>query len=152
MKTTAMSEDNSFFETAVSRWISENSTQGILVTDTDLKIRYCNRWIESQTGKKESELVGIELFSVFPEIETRGLGHYYRHALTGEGRVLSHRLHKYLIAVPTKNGAPGVDRMQQSCRIGALTEGEEIVGTITIIDDVTERVARERELKIQLDE
>jgi PAS domain S-box-containing protein len=42
--------------------------------------------------------------------------------------------------------------MQQSVRIAPLTAGDEVVGTITLIDDVTERVAREDELKRQIDE
>jgi hypothetical protein len=40
--------------------------------------------------------------------------------------------------------------MQQSARIAPLEKDGEIVGTITVIDDVTERVAREAKLRDQI--
>jgi len=144
--------NTSYFETATSRWISDHAPTGILVTDTSLTIRYCNKWVVKQTGKKEDDIVGHRLLSVFPEIEMRGLAHYYRAALKGESHVLSFRLHKYLLQMPVNRGAPLVDQMQQSCRIAPLLDGEIVTGTITIIEDVTERTARERELRSQLGE
>jgi signal transduction histidine kinase len=42
--------------------------------------------------------------------------------------------------------------MQQSAQISPLFDGENVIGTITIIEDVTERVAREMQLNIQIEE
>jgi PAS domain S-box-containing protein len=141
------------FESAMCRWISEHSNQGVLVTDTDLSIRFCNRLIERWTGKKASDIVGASLLDVFPEIESRGFADYYRAALAGESRVLSHGLHKYLLS--TRNpGRTSTDPSQtkQSGRIAALEHGGNIIGTITVIEDVTERVEREAELSRRLEE
>ena len=137
---------------AITRWMTENATQGVLVTDTELRISYCNRWIEKQTGRSGHEMDGERLFSIFPEVEARGLAHYYRQALEGESRVLSHGFHQFLLAVPALSSTSESDRMQQSCTIAPLVEDGAIVGTITIIEDVTDRVTRERELKVQIEE
>jgi signal transduction histidine kinase/ActR/RegA family two-component response regulator len=42
--------------------------------------------------------------------------------------------------------------MQQSARISPLFDGEKVIGTITVIEDVTDRVAREMELNVQIEE
>ena len=145
-------ENNSVQLSAIARWVTENANQGVLVTDTELRISYCNRWIEKHTGKSGSEITGQGLFSTFPEIEDRGLAHYYHQALQGESRVLSHSFHQYLLLLPAPSVTSEVDRMQQSCRIGPLVDNDRIVGTITIVEDVTDRVTRERELKVQIEE
>ena len=41
--------------------------------------------------------------------------------------------------------------MQQSARISPLLHDGEVIGTLTVIDDVTERVAREVQLQAQLE-
>jgi signal transduction histidine kinase/ActR/RegA family two-component response regulator len=132
--------------------MTENSTQGVLVTDAGLKISHCNRWIEKQTEKSGKDINGLSLFSVFPEIEMRGLADYYRQVLLGESRVLSHSFHQYLLAMPAPSPDSGMEMMQQTCRIAPLIEAGNIVGTITIIEDVTDRVIRELELKARLKE
>src|SRR5215207_3271431 len=132
-------ENTSVQLSTIARWITENATQGILVTNTDLRISYCNRWLERQAGKSGEEITGQTLFSIFPEIEDRGLAHYYHHALQGESRVLSQSFHQYLVELPAPTACPEVTRMLQSCRIGPLLEDDRIVGTITIVEDVTDR-------------
>ena len=144
-------ESNTILQSAIGRWMTENAAHGVLVTDAELRISYCNRWIEKQVGRSESETKGEKLLSVFPEIAQRGLEHYYYQALKGESRVVSHGLHQYLLALPALAGSE-VEWMQQSARIGPLVVGSEIIGTITIIEDVTERVTRERELRVQIEE
>ena len=76
----------------------------------------------------------------------RGFDRYYRAALGGEPIVLAHRFHSYLIEV---SGALG-GRMPQSSRVAPLLDGGAIVGTITVIDDVSERVNSEAELRRQI--
>ncbi|HUR98419.1 MAG TPA: ATP-binding protein [Pyrinomonadaceae bacterium] len=145
-------ENTSVLSSAIARWVTENSTQGAVATDAELKVSFCNRWIEKATGKLGKDIKGQSLFSVFPEIESRGLGHYYEQALRGESRVLSHSFHHYLLEVAAPSTDSGIDFMQQSCRIAPLVDNEKVVGTITIIEDVTERVLRERELRAQIGE
>ena len=144
-------ENTSLLLPAIARWMTENGTQGILVTDDALRISYVNRRLEKQIGKSTGDMEGQSILSAFPEIASRGLVHYFRQALEGETRVLSHSFHQYLLAIPTPGGT-GSDVMQQSCTIGPLIDGDKIVGTITIIEDVTDRVLRERELRVQIEE
>lgn len=134
------------------RWLSEFSPQGLLVTDAKLNIRSCNKWFEKQSEKNKEELIGSNLLDVFPELVSRGFDRYYRDALNGQSRILSHRLHKHLLPMPPSAGVTTFAQMQQSGRIAPLFDGDEVVGTITVIEDVTERVVREMELNTQLEE
>ena len=61
-------------------------------------------------------------------------------------KVLSHTLHRYLVPCPRATAS----MMPQSARIAPLMDGEHVVGTITLIEDVSERVATERQLRAQI--
>jgi signal transduction histidine kinase/CheY-like chemotaxis protein len=145
-------QNNSLFEKAILRWMFEFAGQGFLVTDTELNIRCCNKWLEKQSGRKEAELIDHNLFDVFPELKARGFDSYYRDALSGQGRILSHLLHKYLLPMPPSLPPTVLPQMQQSARIFPLLDEGQVIGTITIIEDVTERVIREMELNAQIKE
>jgi signal transduction histidine kinase/CheY-like chemotaxis protein len=136
-------------ETAL-QWLNDFSAQGILVTDAQLVIREWGRWLETHSEHNAAEMVGRPLFEAYPELITRGLDRYYQDALQGQVRVLAHRFHHYLLPLRAVSGEPGAfAQMQQSARIAPLIEDGQVIGTITIIEDVTERVAREERL-IQL--
>ena len=132
--------------TAMLRWFTELSNQGIVTTDAALSIRSWNRYLEEYSGRAAADVVGRPLFDVFPELVSRGLDVHFRAALAGEARVLSHSFHRYLI--PARPDAP---ERAQSARIAPLEVAGVIVGTITIVDDVSERVASERELRSQIE-
>ena len=66
--------------------------------------------------------------------------------------MLSQALHGYLIAMPAVSGEHGYEQMQQAVRISPLSHEGRVIGTLTIIEDVTERVAREAELQAQLED
>ena len=133
-------------------WMFEFALIGLLITDENLRIRSCNKWFEKQSEKSEKDLIDRNLLEVFPDLKTRGFDRYYKDALGGQSRILSHRLHKYLLPMPPSTSVTSFGQMQQSARISPLFEGERLVGTITVIEDVTERVAREMELNVQLEE
>jgi len=97
-------------------------------------------------------VVGRSLFEVYPELIERGLERYYRAALAGEATLLSHSFHRYLLAIPRSSAASADGSMRQSARIAPLLDAGTTVGTITIIDDVTERVTSEAELRRQIAE
>src|SRR6185369_14596606 len=132
-------------ETA-SQWLNDFAAQGILVTDAQLVIRQWSRWLEIHSGRSAIEMLGLHLFEDFPQLVTRGLNQYYQDVLEGQVRVLSHRFHRYLLPLPPSDGDHAFKQMQQSARIAPLVEDGEVIGTITIIEDVTERVAREDRL------
>jgi len=54
--------------------------------------------------------------------------------------------------MPAVSGEHGSTQMQQAVRISPLTHEGRVIGTMTIIQDVTERVAREAELQAQIED
>jgi PAS domain S-box-containing protein len=90
-------DQNSALDAAMLRWMCEFAAQGLLVTDEQLRIRSCNKWFEKQSEKSEKDLIGKNLLEIFPELAARGFDRYYSDALGGQSRILSHRLHKYLL-------------------------------------------------------
>lgn len=131
---------------AVLRWMHDLAAQGILVTDEQLNIISWNQWLEERTGKSATSVIGQNLFDLFPELVTRRLDRHYQWALEGQVRVLSQALHGYLISMTSLSG----QEMRQAVRISPLSHDGAVIGTLTIIEDVTERVAREKELEAQL--
>ena len=131
---------------AMVRWFEELSAQGVFTTDTTLTIRSWNRRLEEHTGLAAETVVGRALFEVIPEIQARGLDTHFRAALAGEPRVLAQRFHRYLVP-----GKPGTPEPAQAARIAPLESDGAIIGTIAIVDDVSERVASERQLRQQIE-
>jgi PAS domain S-box-containing protein len=132
--------------TAMLRWFTELSNQGIFTTDATLVIRSWNKYLEEHSGLSAADVVGRGLLDVFPDLAIRGLDAHFRAALEGEARILSHRFHRYLI--PARAGVP---EGAQSARIAPLEIDGAIVGVITIVEDVSDRVASERELRSQIE-
>lgn len=131
---------------ATLRWLEELTTQGVFTTDRELKVRSWNRWLELQTGRPAAEVLGRHLFSEFRELVERRLDAHYRAALSGEARVLAHSFHRYFLAGPAGSPDPA-----QTARIAPLEADGAIIGTVTLIEDVSERLARERELRHQIE-
>jgi signal transduction histidine kinase len=136
------------FGAALLDWFSDFAPLGILVTDPDLTIVSVNGWFKRHFEYGLGDLAGRPLLDIVPELAERGFVRYYLDALSGQTRVLSHRFHKYL--VPMRSAVSGVDLMQQSVIVSPLCVGEKMVGTVTMIEDVTERVLREKELNVQI--
>src|SRR5262245_45231546 len=133
------------FNGPIIDWLNDYAPQGIVTTDTSFVVRGWNRWLEQNTGLTSEDAVGLSLFEIFPDLVQRGLDQLYRNALDGQVTILAHRFHRYLVKLPARP-EQGLAEMQQSARIAPLISGDKIVGTITSIDDVSERVVREGEL------
>ena len=131
---------------ALLRWIDELSDQLILTTDASLTITSWNRRLAEHTGIAKADAIGRPLLEVVPELASRGLGAHFRAALGGESRLLAHRFHRYVI--PARPGQPVA---LQSARVAPLDAGGVVVGTIAVIDDVTDRVANEGEMRRQIE-
>jgi len=134
------------FGDAALDWFNDLSMQGILMTDAELNICGWNRWLEIHSGRSSTEMIGRNLLEACPDLVARRLDEYYRNALAGQVRVVSQRLHGYLLPMPPTIEGALFDQMQQSARIAFLASEGQIVGTITVIEDVTERVERENRL------
>jgi len=133
------------------RWMKDHGAQGIVTTDDELRICSWNRWLEVHTGKVTEAMIGQNLLDAYPELADRKLDVYYQRALEGQSSVLSQKLHRYLLEMPSTE-ADDIEPMYQSVRISPLLENGIVVGTVTVIEDVTERVKRESELQLQLEE
>src|SRR5688572_6257385 len=127
---------------AMLQWLQDYGDRGVFTTDTALTVQSWNRWLASITGLAPEDVVGEPLFEVFPSLTERGFDQYYAEALTGQVKVLSYSLHRFILPVGDK-AAP----MPQRGQVAPLVDGERVVGTITIVEDVSERVATERELR-----
>lgn len=127
--------------------LDDHLDQGVFITDPRLQIIYWNHWLEKHSGHQASAIVGRNLLEVFPELATRDKDVYYRKALAGQMVLLAHRFHQYLLQMPPEIANQHLLHMPQSAKIVPIIEEEQIIGTLTIIDDVTERVVREEELQ-----
>jgi signal transduction histidine kinase len=120
---------------------------GVLTVGSALDVTGWNRWLEAATGWSAAEVVGRPLLAVFPELAgTRGES-AFRRALGGETLMMAHRFHEFLLPMPADPAFPAFQRMQQSARIAPLLSGGRAAGAVALIQDVTERVAREAELR-----
>lgn len=130
-------------------WFNDFFDQGIFITDAALKIRSWNHWLEANSGFRASEVMGRSLRAIYPELAQRHLDALYEQALQGQTVFLSQRLHRYLLPMSATTG-DRLQPMQQSVRIAPLLKKGAIVGTITLITDVTERVQQEAAMQHQI--
>src|SRR5215207_7487980 len=152
MTNTATTHEDPLLSAALLRWMNDLAGQGILVTDIDLRIRAWNRWLEERSELSAREVLGRNLLEVYSELERRRLDRHYKWVLEGQTRVLSQRLHGHLLPLPTNPNLSGFTEMQQTARISPLLdEAGQVIGTVTVIEDVTERVSREAALQEEVD-
>lgn len=140
------------YNQAVEHWLDELADQGIFITDTNLNILSWNHWLEIHSRLSAPETLGRNLLDIYPEVDRKKLEGFYRQALSGQVVILSQRLHGYLLPMSTSIIQNQLSYMQQSVRIGPLISDSKIVGTITVIYDVTERVLREAQLQRKIQE
>ena len=114
-------------ENAVLAWTQELAPHGIFVTDTELKIRSWNNWLEIHSGLKESDVIGRTVAEIFPKLIRKRLAAQYKLALAGQVAVLSTSLHGLsacLCKAPLpKRPIPGCNKplaSARSCRRGHL--------------------------------
>jgi len=121
---------------------------GTFTVDLHLRVRTWDPWIAAVTGVAAAEALNRPLAEVVPETEQRDLTAVLRGVLAhGTVEVLAPALHQHLIACPPRQPSSRFDRMRQRISIGPLREDGRITGAIVTIEDVTERVERERALR-----
>lgn len=133
---------------SVLLWLREFSDFGIILLDRSLRVTCINRWIEKYAQKAEEELVGKDVADVFPDLGHGVLRGFLKDALDGKTTLISYGLHKYIIRVPTH---PIFQQEQgtmcQADLICPLVEEGSVKGVLVKIEDVTERILKERELR-----
>jgi hypothetical protein len=124
---------------------------GVFTTDVHLVIQVWDATLARLTGIGEGSAVGRALTALLPDLEKRGLLKRFQKSLTeGVVEVLAPAFHHYLISCAPVNASKHFDKMQQRVTIAPLRDDDSIAGLIVTIDDVTERLDRERELAAQL--
>ena len=136
---------------ALARWFGEFADQGIFTTDERLVVTSWNRWLERHSGRSATEMIGRPLLELYPDLKARGLDEIYHEAIAGHGSIVSHLLHSYLLPMPARVGEHHFATMPQRARIAPLLAGGRSLGTVTLIDDVSERVVSEHELRRQIE-
>lgn len=124
---------------AMLEWMQDIAPYGIMTTDAQLVVRTWNNWLVTHSGFSADAVIGQSLLDLFPDLVGRKFDDYFQRALRGEVSVLSTALHKYLLPFRTPLPEYGLGRMLQTARIAPLPIEDRIVGTITIIEDVTQR-------------
>ena len=120
---------------------------GIFTTDRDLQIKVWDNGMIRFTGLTAEEVRGKTLQSLFPEIESRGLLKILHKVIADSVvRVLAPAFHRYLIPCSPQHLSKNFDRMLQRVTIAPVEEDGDVVGLIITVEDVTERIEREREL------
>jgi signal transduction histidine kinase/CheY-like chemotaxis protein len=138
-------------QAALAHWLSHETQRGVFVTDPQFRLVIWNQWMEMHSGRPSSDVVGCSLFDLYPETATRGVREYYEGAVDGSVTVLSHAFHRYLLALPPTNPELGAAEMPQTAHIGPLNLDGTVVGTVTIVDDVSDRLATEIALRRQIE-
>lgn len=143
--------DTTRLQSAIARWLAELTHAGLYATDADLRVIWWNRWMEIHTRMPVSLVLGQPLLKLFPDMHERGLAGRYQDALdNGRVSTLSQGLHGYLIKLPATHPDLDLPQMPQSGRISPLRDGDAIIGTVTTIENVSERMAAEAELRKQI--
>jgi signal transduction histidine kinase/ActR/RegA family two-component response regulator len=146
-----VSVDPDRLSSALVRWFSELTYQGMFATDPDLRVIVWNRWMEVHSGRSAADALGRRLTELYPDLTVRGVDQYYRDALAGRISMISYGLHKYVLALPPTNRDLGFTEMPQSGRIGPLSDDESVIGTVTTLEDISDRLASEAELRKQIE-
>jgi signal transduction histidine kinase/ActR/RegA family two-component response regulator len=136
---------------ALGRWFADLNHQGIFATDGDLRVTTWNRWMEIHSGQSAAEANGRPLLELVPDLVEREIDAYYKSALAGQISVVSFGLHRYIVPLRPTHADLGLAYMPQSARIGPLWDGSDVIGTITTIEDVSDRVGSEIELRKQIE-
>ena len=120
---------------------------GVLTVDTTLIVTEWNEWLERATGKSRADVLGRPLGEVEPTLRPAAVAAFDR-AIQGSVVVMSQALHEYLLEAPAPSGFERLGRMRQSVRILPLRDmTSQSLGATAFIEDVTERVAREADLR-----
>lgn len=120
-------------------------TLGVITTDRQLAIRGWNEWIAETTGVTEAAAVGRPLLEFVPPDRAELYRELFAEVLeSGSARVLAPAFHKYLIACAPRVPSEHFQHMQQRVTVAPLTADSGTVGVMITLEDVTERLERER--------
>ena len=124
---------------------------GIVTLDRELKVRGWNRWLAIASDVEPAAAMGRSVLDIFPELRGSQAEGALRRALNGATVVWSQPFHGHLLPLDPPAGHEGFARMQQSARIMPWIRDGQTEGVVALVQDVTERVAREDQLRHALE-
>lgn len=129
--------------------IFETLNTGLIVLDKDMTVKHWNRWMTLHSGIGADEIVGKNLFDVYPELERPHFLRNCRAVLAfGNFSFFSQKLHQYLFPMPAPGSrAHEFEFMQQTCTMGPIRNGQgEIDGLYLSVQDVSDMVSYQKRL------
>jgi PAS domain S-box-containing protein len=134
---------------ALLSWIQQFAPYGVITLDDSFVVQSWNHWLESHSSLRSEDVLGKNLFTLFPDLRERLLVSHFERALKGESSVLSTALHKYLLPLPSPFRGTGVPHMLQTARISPLFSDGKVCGIVLVIEDVTQRESQAQTLERQ---
>jgi signal transduction histidine kinase len=135
------------------RLVGDMLDVGILIVDRDSRVVAWNAWLESASGIPGSAVTGRPLATLAPAVIAPSGEAAFARALQGGVVVHSHWLHQWLLRFPPPARYNAFAHMQQTARIAPLRGPDgAVTGAVAFIQDVTERVASEDELRAAMRE
>ncbi len=131
------------WESILPQWLGEALPLGVIVTDDRLMVRYWSPWLREQTGLDAEAATEQSMPELLESLGAPDLRHHFRRALGGETCALRQREFGYLLPAPAPPNPAGLERMQQRAEIAPLIIDDQIVGTVMVISDMTERAAQD---------
>jgi HEAT repeat protein len=126
---------------------------GVFTTDINLVVQVWDATLAQFTGISQESASGQSLTTLLPDLEQRGLlKRFQRSVNDGVVELLAPAFHHYLIPCAPVTPAKHFDKMQQRVTIAPLRENDAVAGLIVTVEDVTDRLERERELATHLAE
>jgi HEAT repeat protein len=124
---------------------------GVLTVDRDLTVVSWDAWLAAASRVAAASAIGSPLTELVPDLEQRRLVEPIRRVIAdGMVQVLAPAFHHYLIPCRLRQPSDHFHLMQQHVTITPWRRGEQIVGAVISIEDVTARLERERELASDL--
>jgi len=131
------------------RQIFETVNIGLVILDSELKVRSWNRWMTLQSGATEESVVGSPILSICPHLNNPVfLRNCKAVRAFGNFAFFSQKLHGYLFPFPPPRSLRSrFEFMQQSCTMGPIRNDEGVIESIfLIVQDVTELAVYEKKL------
>ena len=129
--------------------ILESISGGFFALDTEYRFTYWNKAAEEGTGLLRGEVIGKNVFEIFPKAEKAELGNKYRHAM--EAKVFQSHIGQYkdehfekwfdFRIYPNENGLSVflqdiTERQRQDRQRETLLEISHVINTATQLDDL----------------
>ncbi len=136
---------------AFSQSLLDAFPAGVLLTDSDRVVRQLNRWLRDRLGQAAAEMLDKPLHLAIPDLDERGLLPAYdlvRHRLTRVSLPAS--TYRYFIRLPA-DPEIGLSEMPQAITLVPIVVDGDFAGTLTIIEDLTDRRVAELQLQREID-